>query len=185
MANISKTDLVKELAEKTGMGQKDVKTLVEGMLERVAGHLKGGDKVQLTGFGTFEVRERSARTGVKPGTTKRIEIAASKYPAFKAGKPLRTTSPSVAGQPQRPLERPVQNFRRPEAWLCRPKPRLAPHPVERRGGRPHRVLGYHRPQRRVERLDDHRTVVPNPLQSIEEATQVDHPGFSRQAAHAV
>ena len=89
MANISKTDLVKELAETTGLGQKDVKTVVDAMLERVAGHLKGGDKVQLTGFGTFEVRERSARTGVKPGTTEKIEIAASKFPAFKAGKGLK------------------------------------------------------------------------------------------------
>lgn len=89
MANISKTDLVKELAETTGLGQKDVKTVVDAMLERVAGHLKGGDKVQLTGFGTFEVRERSARTGVKPGTTEKIEIAASKFPAFKAGKALK------------------------------------------------------------------------------------------------
>ena len=89
MANISKTDLVKELAEQTGMDQKDVKTVVDAMLERVAGHLKGGDKVQLTGFGTFEVRERSARTGVKPGTTEKIEIAASKFPAFKAGKALK------------------------------------------------------------------------------------------------
>ncbi len=89
MANISKADLTKELAEKTGMAQKDVKTLVDGMLESVSTHLKSGDKVQLTGFGTFEVRERSARTGVKPGTTQKIEIPASKYPAFKAGKGLK------------------------------------------------------------------------------------------------
>ena len=89
MANISKADLTKELAEKTGMAQKDVKMLVDGMLESVSTHLKSGDKVQLTGFGTFEVRERSARTGVKPGTTQKIEIPASKYPAFKAGKSLK------------------------------------------------------------------------------------------------
>ena len=61
------------------------------MLSSVATHLKAGDKVQLTGFGTFEVRERSARTGVKPGTSEKIEIAASKYPAFKAGKGLKDT----------------------------------------------------------------------------------------------
>ena len=89
MANISKTELVKELAETTGLGQKDVKTVVDAMLENVAGHLKGGDKVQLTGFGTFEVRERQARTGVKPGTTEKVEIPASKVPAFKAGKGLK------------------------------------------------------------------------------------------------
>jgi DNA-binding protein HU-beta len=89
MANISKADLVKELAEKTGMGQKDTKTLVDGLFESVSSHLKQGDKIQLTGFGTFEVRERSARTGVRPGTTEKIEIPASKYPAFKAGKTLK------------------------------------------------------------------------------------------------
>lgn len=89
MANISKADLVNELAEKTGMGQKDVKTLLDGMLETVSSHLKQGDKVQLTGFGTFEVRERSARTGVNPATSQKIEIPASKYPAFKAGKTLK------------------------------------------------------------------------------------------------
>ena len=89
MANISKADLVKELAEKTGMGQKDTKALVDGLFESVTSHLKGGDKVQLTGFGTFEVRERSARTGVKPGTSERIEIPASRVPAFKAGKSLK------------------------------------------------------------------------------------------------
>jgi DNA-binding protein HU-beta len=89
MANISKADLVKELAEKTGMGQKETKALVDGLFERVSSHLKQGNKVQLTGFGTFEVRERKARTGVKPGTTERVEIPASKVPAFKAGKSLK------------------------------------------------------------------------------------------------
>lgn len=89
MANISKADLVKELAEKTGMGQKDTKMLVDALFESVSSHLKQGDKIQLTGFGTFEVRERSARTGVRPGTTEKIEIPASKYPAFKAGKTLK------------------------------------------------------------------------------------------------
>ncbi len=89
MANISKADLVKELAEQTNMGQKDVKAFVDGMLGSISSHLKQGNKVQLTGFGTFEVRERSARTGVKPGTTEKIEIPASKFPAFKAGKSLK------------------------------------------------------------------------------------------------
>jgi DNA-binding protein HU-beta len=59
------------------------------MLSSISSHLKQGNKVQLTGFGTFEVRERSARTGVKPGTTEKIEIPASKFPAFKAGKSLK------------------------------------------------------------------------------------------------
>ncbi len=89
MANVSKADLVKELTESTGVSNKDVKAVVEGMLASVGTHLKQGDKVQLTGFGTFEVRERAARTGVKPGTSEKIEIAASKAPAFKAGKGLK------------------------------------------------------------------------------------------------
>lgn len=89
MANVAKADLIKSVAESTGTSQKDVKTVVDAMLEHTAKHLASGDKVQLTGFGTFEVRERSARTGVKPGTTEKITIAASKYPAFKAGKSLK------------------------------------------------------------------------------------------------
>ncbi len=89
MANISRADLTKELAEQTGLGQKDVKRVIDGMLGSISSHLKQGNKVQLTGFGTFEVRERSARTGVKPGTTEKIEIPASKFPAFKAGKSLK------------------------------------------------------------------------------------------------
>ena len=89
MANISKADLVKELTESTGVSSKDVKAVVEGMLTSVGTHLQQGDKVQLTGFGTFEVRERKARTGVKPGTSEKVEIPASKAPAFKAGKGLK------------------------------------------------------------------------------------------------
>ena len=86
MATISKSDLAKELADTTGTSHKDTKALVEGFLEQLTHHLKAGDKVQLTGFGTFEVRKRSARTGVNPGTSEKIEIPASKYPAFKPGK---------------------------------------------------------------------------------------------------
>lgn len=89
MASISKADLVKELTESTGVSSKDVKAVVEGMLTSVGMHLKQGDKVQFTGFGTFEVRERKARIGVKPRTGEKIEIPASKAPAFKAGKGLK------------------------------------------------------------------------------------------------
>ncbi|MEX2536894.1 MAG: HU family DNA-binding protein [Trueperaceae bacterium] len=86
---VSKADLVDQIAGETGMSKKDVKAVIDGMLGRVTTSLKGGEKVQLTGFGTFEVRERKARSGVKPGTTDRIEIPASKYPAFKPGKGLK------------------------------------------------------------------------------------------------
>lgn len=86
---VSKADLVDRVADETQMKKKDVKTVVDSMIDHVTKHLNGGDKVQLTGFGTFEVRERKARTGVKPGTTEKIEIPASKYPAFKPGKALK------------------------------------------------------------------------------------------------
>jgi DNA-binding protein HU-beta len=86
---VSKADLVDQIAGETGMSKKDVKAVIDGMLGHVTTRLKSGEKVQLTGFGTFEVRERKARSGVKPGTTDRIEIPASKYPAFKPGKGLK------------------------------------------------------------------------------------------------
>jgi len=86
---VSKADLVDKVAEDTGMRKKDVKTVVDTMIDHISRHLNDDSKVQLTGFGTFEVRERRARTGVKPGTTERIEIPASKYPAFKPGKALK------------------------------------------------------------------------------------------------
>jgi DNA-binding protein HU-beta len=86
---VSKADLVDQIAGETSMSKKDVKAVIDGMLGHVTRQLKRGEKVQLTGFGTFEVRERKARSGVKPGTTDRIEIPASKYPAFKPGKGLK------------------------------------------------------------------------------------------------
>ncbi len=86
---VSKADLVDRVSDETQMKKKDVKTVIDSMIDHVTQHLNGGDKVQLTGFGTFEVRERKARTGVKPGTTEKIEIPASKYPAFKPGKALK------------------------------------------------------------------------------------------------
>jgi len=86
---VSKADLVDTVADATGMKKKDVKEVVDTMLTQVSAHLDAGTKVQLTGFGTFEVRKRKARTGVKPGTTEKIKIPASKYPAFKPGKSLK------------------------------------------------------------------------------------------------
>ena len=86
---VSKADLVGRVADETQMKKRDVKTVIDAMIEHVTQDLNAGSKVQLTGFGTFEVRERKARTGVKPGTTEKIEIPASKYPAFKPGKALK------------------------------------------------------------------------------------------------
>lgn len=86
---VSKADLVDLVADNTSMKKKDVKTVIDSTIEEISKRLQDGAKVQLTGFGTFEVRERQARDGVKPGTTERIKIPASKYPAFKPGKALK------------------------------------------------------------------------------------------------
>ena len=89
MATVSKADLTKTVANESGVSAKDAKTIIDAFISATETHLSQGDTVQLTGFGSFEVRERSARTGVKPGTTEKIQIPASKYPAFKAGKALK------------------------------------------------------------------------------------------------
>ena len=89
MATISKADLTKNVSESSGVSAKDAKSIIDAFLEQTARHLAQGDTVQLTGFGSFEVRDRKARTGVKPGTSEKIEIPASKYPAFKPGKGLK------------------------------------------------------------------------------------------------
>ena len=86
---VSKADLVDTVANATSMKKKDVKEVMDSMLDKISANLDLGNKVQLTGFGTFEVRKRKARTGVKPGTTATIKIPASKYPAFKPGKSLK------------------------------------------------------------------------------------------------
>ncbi|HLR45830.1 MAG TPA: HU family DNA-binding protein [Deinococcales bacterium] len=86
---VSKAELVGKVATATGKSKADIKKVVDSVLDEIMGSLDSGAKVQLTGFGTFEVRERKARSGVRPGTTERIDIPASKYPAFKAGKNLK------------------------------------------------------------------------------------------------
>jgi DNA-binding protein HU-beta len=87
----TKADLIDQVAAHAGLKKKDAKAAVDAFLSKVEDALKAGSKVQLTGFGTFEVRSRKARTGVKPGTTTKIKIPASKYPAFKPGKALKDT----------------------------------------------------------------------------------------------
>ena len=69
---VSKADLVDLVADETGMKKKAVKDVMDTMLDKISSHLDNNYKVQLTGFGTFEVRTRKARTGVKPGTTDKI-----------------------------------------------------------------------------------------------------------------
>jgi DNA-binding protein HU-beta len=88
---LNKTDLVGQVAVKTGMTKKDVEKVVNAFFGTVEGTLKDGDKVQLVGFGTFEVRERKARKGRNPQTGQEISIPATKVPAFKAGKALKNS----------------------------------------------------------------------------------------------
>ena len=87
MAN--KAELVDRVAKKTQLTKKDVSATVEALFETIQEALKAGEKVQVIGFGNFEVRERDARKGRNPQTGKEIKIKASKVPAFKAGKALK------------------------------------------------------------------------------------------------
>lgn len=86
---MNKTDLVNSVAEETEFSKKDAAKVVDVVFESITDSLKDGDKVQLIGFGNFEVRERSARKGRNPQTGEEIEISASKVPAFKPGKALK------------------------------------------------------------------------------------------------
>ena len=86
---MNKTELVAAVAEKAEISKKDADKAVAALIETVTEALKAGDKIQLVGFGTFEVRERPARVGRNPQTKETITIPASKVPAFKAGAALK------------------------------------------------------------------------------------------------
>ncbi|ALL11583.1 TPA: HU family DNA-binding protein [Bacillus mobilis] len=86
---MNKTELIKQVAENTELTQKDASAATQAVLDTITEALMNGEKVQLIGFGTFEVRERAARTGRNPQTGEEMQIAASKVPAFKAGKELK------------------------------------------------------------------------------------------------
>ena len=87
MAN--KQDLIAKVAEKTSLTKKDSAAAVDAVFGAVSDYLAQGEKVQLIGFGNFEIRKRAARKGRNPQTGKEITIAATKAPAFKAGKALK------------------------------------------------------------------------------------------------
>ena len=86
---MNKNELVEALAEKMGPTKKEAEAAVSAFTETVKEALVDGKKVQIIGFGNFEVRERAARKGRNPQTGKEIEIPASKVPAFKPGKGLK------------------------------------------------------------------------------------------------
>jgi nucleoid DNA-binding protein len=83
-----KKDLVEKIA-KTGLTKRQANDALEAVLEAISGSLKKGEPVLLTGFGKFEVRNRAARTGINPKTLAKIQLPASKVPAFKPGKALK------------------------------------------------------------------------------------------------
>ncbi len=86
---MNKTELIAAMAEKTDMSKKDAEKALKAFTDVVADQLKKGEKVQLVGFGTFEVSQRAAREGRNPQTGASMKIKASKTPKFKAGKALK------------------------------------------------------------------------------------------------
>lgn len=86
---MNKADIVTTVAEKAGISKKDAEKAVSAVLETISEALIAGDKVQLVGFGGFEVKERAARLGRNPRTKESIEIPASRAPVFKPGKSLK------------------------------------------------------------------------------------------------
>ena len=86
---MNKADLVSMIAAKSNLTKKDSESALNAFVETVQTALKKGEKIQLVGFGTFEVRSRAARTGINPRTKQAIKIPATKAPVFKAGKSLK------------------------------------------------------------------------------------------------
>ncbi|AOH54807.1 MULTISPECIES: HU family DNA-binding protein [Bacillaceae] len=86
---MNKTELVSSVAAQAELTKDDAKKVVDALFETITSTLAKEEKIQLVGFGTFEVRDRAARTGRNPQTGEEIQIAASKVPAFKAGKELK------------------------------------------------------------------------------------------------
>lgn len=86
---MNKTELINAVAETSELSKKDASKAVDAVFESITNTLKNGDKVQLIGFGNFEVRERAARKGRNPQTGAEIDIPASKVPAFAPGKTLK------------------------------------------------------------------------------------------------
>ena len=86
---MNKAELVAAVAENTALSKKDSEKAVNAAFEAITAALVGGDKVQLVGFGAFEVKERNARVGRNPKTKEEIQIPASRVPVFKAGKALK------------------------------------------------------------------------------------------------
>ena len=88
---MNKTELIAAVAENAGLTKKDTERVVNACLDAITAALQKGEKVQISGFGTFEVKAREARIGRNPHTKEAIEIPATKVPGFKASKTLKDT----------------------------------------------------------------------------------------------
>ena len=86
---MNKTELIAEVANKAGLSRKDAEKALGAVVETITEAVVKGDKVQLVGFGSFETKQREARTGRNPKTKEEIQIPASRVPVFKAGKALK------------------------------------------------------------------------------------------------
>ena len=88
---MNKTELITLAAQNAGMARKDAERVINAAIDAVTAALANGDKVQLSGFGSFEVKDREARMGRNPHTKEAVEIPATKVPVFKASKALKDT----------------------------------------------------------------------------------------------
>ena len=86
---MNKNELISAVAEKSGLSKKDAAAALDSVIAAISESLAQGEKIQLVGFGTFEIKERAARSGKNPRTGETVEIPASKAPVFKAGKALK------------------------------------------------------------------------------------------------
>ena len=86
---MTKTELINAVAEKAELTKKDADKAVSAVIDTITESLAKGEKIQLVGLGTFEVRERAAKEGINPATKEKMNIPAKKVPAFKAGKALK------------------------------------------------------------------------------------------------
>jgi DNA-binding protein HU-beta len=89
MANVNKDALVHAISSKTELSKKDIEMTIDTLIEEITKEIQAGNKVTLTGFGTFKVSARAARVGINPQTKAKIEIPAMKVPKFTAGKTLK------------------------------------------------------------------------------------------------
>lgn len=86
---MNKVELIAQIAEKSGLSKKDAEKALAATVDAITEAVSAGDKVQLVGFGSFEMKKRAARTGLNPRTKEPVEIAATQVPVFKAGKALK------------------------------------------------------------------------------------------------